>query len=84
MTIAHNHERAEAGAKRCDELLRLIARVKLRLEVSARRERTPTEYRNLIANCLDDVDGVIHAANLLASRNLHPVDVRMKDSHEVE
>jgi len=49
------------SVRAAEELVRTIARLKLRLEVCLRRERGAGEYRNTIVECLADVDDIARA-----------------------
>jgi hypothetical protein len=45
-----------------EELLRSLARLKLRLEVCLRRDRDAIEYRRTLLACLADVDTIVRAS----------------------
>jgi len=52
---------------RREALLLGVARLKLRVEVCLRRDRTSDEYREVLASCLDDVDDIVRAASALTA-----------------
>ncbi|WP_394826335.1 hypothetical protein [Pendulispora albinea] len=62
---------AREPGERGEALLHALARLKLRLEVCLRKERSLLAYRAALVRCLDDVDDIVHAATADA-RSGHP------------
>jgi hypothetical protein len=62
-----------------EAMIRSLARLKLRLEVCLRRDRTSDEYRGTLASCLGDVDSIARLAS-----DLHSTRAPMNEIHRVE
>jgi hypothetical protein len=52
-----------------EELLRALARLKLRLEVCLREERDATAYRRTLVASLADIDAIVRASSALVARD---------------
>ncbi len=63
---------ATENAIRREALLLGVARLKLRVEVCLRRDRTSDEYRDALASCLDDVDEIVRAVSALTAHRSRP------------
>jgi hypothetical protein len=72
----------EEAERSREEMLRTLARLKLRLEVCLRRERDAHEYREALASSLADVEAIAHAA--AREERVHKIGPRMNELHTVE
>ena len=63
-------EEASPSVRASEQLLRVVARLKLRLEVCLRRERVAGEYRDVLAQCLADVEDVACALVIGTNRSV--------------
>jgi hypothetical protein len=60
-----------ARAQASEELIRRIARLKLRVQVCIRHDRDTDSYKAALSACLDDVNDIVRAAAELLSLEPH-------------
>jgi hypothetical protein len=62
-TIADEPETNEQAVRASEDLMRHVARLKLRLQACLRQERGAQVYEATLVRCLDDVRKIVQAAS---------------------